>query len=59
MPDSIDGEMRLSGSNDEHGNASLSFMLSGPHGLAQIVVFATRAHGTWAITTLDVQPLAG
>ncbi|MDP3718020.1 MAG: M56 family metallopeptidase [Acidobacteriota bacterium] len=59
MPDSIDGEMRLSGNNDEHGNASLSFMLSGPHGLAQIVVFATRAHGTWAITTLDVQPLAG
>lgn len=59
MPDSIDGEMRRYGSNDENGNASLSFMLSGPHGLAQIVVFATRAHGSWAITTLDVQPLAG
>lgn len=59
MPDSIDGEMRMHGSNDETGNASLSFVLSGPQGLARIVVFATRAQGTWAITTLDVQPFAG
>lgn len=59
MPDSIDGEMRLSGRNDENGNASLSFTLSGPQGLAQIVVFATLARGTWAITSLDVKPHAG
>ena len=59
MPDSIDGEMRRYGSKDEKGNASLSFVLSGPLGLARIVVFATRAQGTWSITTLDMQPLAG
>lgn len=59
MPDSVDGQMRVSGRNDENGRARLSFVLSGPLGRSRILVTATRAQATWTIATLDVQPPPG
>ena len=59
MPDSVDGQMRVSGRNDENGRANLSFELSGPEGRVQVVVSAVRARGTWKVVTLDVHPEPG
>ena len=59
MPDSVDGQMRVSGRNDQNGEANLSFVLSGPRGRAQVLVSATRERSTWTITTLDLRPAEG
>lgn len=59
IPDSVDGQMRVSGRNDQNGEAKLSFVLSGPRGRAQVMVSAARASSIWTITTLDVRPAPG
>jgi len=56
LPNSVDGQMRVSGRNDQNGEANLSFLLSGLRGRAQVLVSATLERSTWMITMLDVRP---
>ena len=57
LPDSIDGNIRLSGVNDSAGEAQLKFDLSGPNGRNTVTVAAERENGTWNVVTLNLRPL--
>jgi len=57
LPDSVDGNLRLSGINDRQGEALLSFDLSGPNGRNKVTVAAEREDGVWQIETLRLRPV--
>lgn len=53
---SIGGHLRTGGSNDQGGDADLSFVLSGPRGRARVNLSAERSGGTWTVSELEVEP---
>lgn len=56
-PDSVHGDLRISGWNDTDGEASLRFELGGPKGHGKAVVQAERADGVWKLSSLAMGPV--
>ena len=57
-PDSVHGDLRLSGPNDADGEAALRFDLGGPKGRGKVLMQAERADGVWALSNLELRPAA-
>jgi len=56
VPDSVHGDLRISGWNDSDGEASLRFDLGGPKGRGTALVDAERADGVWKLSSLELRP---
>ena len=57
LPDSVNGNIRLSGLNNLRGMARLDFDLSGPNGSNTVSVAAERENGTWKVESIRLRPL--
>ena len=58
VPDSVHGDLRLSGPNDADGEAALRFDLGGPKGRGKAIVQAERADGVWTLSNVELRPAA-
>jgi hypothetical protein len=54
MPQSLTGEINVSGWNDSKGAAQFQFDLSGPHGRAHVETHAARTGSTWTLTGMEL-----
>lgn len=55
VPDTLNGNLHMTGSNDSEGDAELSFVLSGPKGRAKVEMQGVRTNGAWKVTSLALR----
>jgi len=54
VPESLSGNLHMSGANDSVGDADLRFEITGPRGRSRVKIEAVRANGAWKLTSLEL-----
>lgn len=55
VPDSLGGNLHMTGPNDSVGDADLRFDVTGPKGRARVQIEAVRANSAWKLTSLELR----